>query len=209
MLSLLKKNPEKGGRNQSAAWHPNFRDFAQLPDTKAVRTSFFVNGLAVLVVLAVGTFVAYQEYEISILDRQLAEWDAAISRDRASSNQAIGLYKNFQEEQRKLAEVEAFVGAERFVATEFFSRITEILPRNLSLTLVDYGSAGVTLRGAVRAQLDQATGIASAFEKRLKDDPVIGPKFASISLVNLVPDAQAGRLNFEIAMKFETAGKKK
>lgn len=208
MLSPLKKSPEKDGKIQSTAWHPNFRDFAQLPDTKVVRTSFFVNGLAALALISAATFVAYQEYTISVLNHQVQQAESRIQSDRTPSAQAIALYKKFQEEQNKFAEAEAFVKADRLVVTEFMARLAETLPRAVSLTSVDYSASGVMLRGVVRAQPDQASGIASAYETQLRKDQRIGSDFSAINLVNLAPDATTGRLNFELSMKFADAGKK-
>ena len=49
MLSLLKKKPDAAAANLTPAWHPNFRNFERLPDTKVVRTTFFINGGAIAV----------------------------------------------------------------------------------------------------------------------------------------------------------------
>ena len=62
MLSLLKKKKKPDAAASEApqvpAWHPNFRNYQQLPDIKVVRTAFFVNGAAVFV--ALGLAVAVQ-----------------------------------------------------------------------------------------------------------------------------------------------------
>jgi hypothetical protein len=39
------------------AWHPNLRIVEQLPDTKVVRTAFFVNGAAMLVAIALALYL--------------------------------------------------------------------------------------------------------------------------------------------------------
>jgi cell division protein FtsL len=74
------------------AWHPNFRNFQRLPDTKPVRTVFFINGLAVVVALVVLLFVAYQEYALFTVNRQIAELEAQIERDQKLSRQAVTLF---------------------------------------------------------------------------------------------------------------------
>ena len=37
---------------EAPAWHPNLRIASSLPDTKVVRTAFFVNGATMLVAIA-------------------------------------------------------------------------------------------------------------------------------------------------------------
>ena len=51
MLSLLKRKPEAAAVSEMPPWHPNLRNFARLPDTKVVRTAFFINGASVFIAL--------------------------------------------------------------------------------------------------------------------------------------------------------------
>ena len=80
MPTLPKRKPEKARAPLVPAWHPNFRNFQRLPDTKPVRTVFFINGLAVVVALVLLLFVAYQEYALFTVNRQIAELEAQIER---------------------------------------------------------------------------------------------------------------------------------
>ena len=59
MPPLLKRKPEKAAAPLVPAWHPNFRNFQRLPDTKAVRTSFFLNGIAAVVTICLLLVLAY------------------------------------------------------------------------------------------------------------------------------------------------------
>ena len=47
MLSLTKKSDSEPVA--APLWHTNFRNFEQLPDTKVVRTTFFVNTAAIAI----------------------------------------------------------------------------------------------------------------------------------------------------------------
>ena len=208
-MPLPKNTPSKGGENRSSGWHPNFRDFTQLPDTKVVRTSFFVNGVTALITFGLAVLFVYQEYKLADLNKQIVQWTAKIEEQQKPSDQGIALYKQFQEEQRKLNEVDEFLSAEKLSFTEFVLRLGDMLPKNIALTYIDYNTTTVTLRGLVKGEPDLASGIASAFEKQLRDDADLSKKFGSIGITNLTRDAQSGRLNFEIAMRFDVGGKKK
>lgn len=209
MLSLLKKGPGSSGRAHAPGWHPNFRNFTQLPDTKVVRTSFLFTGIAGFVATAIFTFFCYQEYNLYLLEKQVDEWTAKIEQRQKPSSQAIAAYKAFQEEQKKLAEAEDFLASEKLPFTEFLIHLGEKLPRYLAITYINYNAAGVTIRGLVKGEPDQASGLASAYEKQLREDAETARKFGSISITTLSRDAQSGQLSFEIMMKFEEVGKKK
>lgn len=208
-MPLPKNTPSKGGENRPSGWHPNFRDFAQLPDTKVVRTSFFVNGATAMIAFGLTVFFVYQEYNLFLLDKQINDWTAKIEQQQKSSDQAIALYKQFQDEQRKINEVDDFLSGEKLGVTEFILRLGETLPKNIALTYIDYNPNGVTLRGLVKGEPDLASGIASAFEKQLRDDADFNKRFGSIGITNIARDVQSGRLTFEIAMRFDQGGKKK
>ncbi len=209
MSSLPKKNPSKAKEAEFSGWHPNFRDFSQLPDTKVVRTSFFVNVIAAFVMLGVLLFFVYQEYSLHILDKQIEEWSVKIEQQQGPNGQALASYKRFQEEQRKITEIDEFLAGEQLPFSEFVISFGESLPRKVALTYLDYNSSGVTLRGLVKGEPDLASGIASDFEKQLREDPGIKKRFANVGITTLSRDAQSGQLTFEIVMRFDVGGKKK
>src|SRR5262245_21360867 len=109
MLSLLKKNSDKAKAQPSPTWHTNFRNYEVLPDTKVVRTSFFINGFLAFVAVALLLAVAYQEYNLSVVRGQNREQQAQIEKDRPASSKAVALYKQFQAEELKITELNNFI----------------------------------------------------------------------------------------------------
>ena len=108
------KKTEAATTSLIPAWHPNFRNFAALPDIKPVRTAFFVNGIAALVAFALLVFLGQREYALHSINTQIATRQHEIDRDKPGSEQAVVLYKKFQDEEKKLqgrrhlrAEIEA------------------------------------------------------------------------------------------------------
>lgn len=208
MLSLLKKNPEASGASDVRPWHPNFRNVATLPDTKAVRTTFFINALAALVAIGVSSLFAYQEYVLADLRGQVSQLDQEISRDKKPSQDAVALYAKFQAEEKKIQELEAFVNENKLVVSRFLSRLGKSIPPKVSITTMDYTAVGVNLRGLVVGTPEQASGMVSNYEKQLKADDEIGKRFDQIALTNLSRDAQNGRLSFEITLRASKEAKK-
>ncbi len=206
MLSLLKKKTEANVTSQVPAWHPNFRNYEKLPDIKVVRTTFFVNGAAILIASALLVLLGTREYEVRNLKLQIEEWQNRIDRDKAGSDQAIALYKKFQEEEKRTNEVEAFIKSKPAVS-EFLQRFGETRPKNIALELIDFRENGITVRGTVRGSPDLASGEASKYLDLLKNDAVFSVQFDDVSLATLSRNPATGRLVFEILIKFKASGK--
>jgi hypothetical protein len=199
MLSLPRKQTEPVPAT-APAWHPNFRNYERLPDTKVVRTAFFINGFAVFLAAIVVLVFVYLEYNRATLAAQVEDWDQQIARERSASAAAVADFRKFQAEEKKLQEVGSFV-QRPLVPTEFLQRLADTLPPEIVLEHFDLRESGVTVRAGVRGTPGEASGLASAYVAQLQADPEIGPKFSSINLTSLSRSAQAAQLNLEVHLK--------
>lgn len=204
MLTLLKRKPEKARAPLVPAWHPNFRNFQRLPDTKPVRTVFFVNGLAVVVALSLLLYVAYQEYALLTVNRQLADLEVQIERDQKLSRQAVTLFKQFQEEEKRILDLETFLRSP-VAMSDLMLEIGRTLPNRIALRSVAYRDNGVVIRGMVRGAGDRASGEVSTYVDLLRRDRVFAGLFGNISQTSLARDPQSGRMTFELFLKFKSA----
>src|SRR5215213_10444624 len=116
MLSLLKKKSDTDAPLALPAWHPNFRNYKKLPDVKAVRTAFFINGISLLIAVSLGAYVGFREYQLHGLNAQIAEAQAQIDRDKKISDQAVALFKKFEADEAKVNEVETFIKSKPLVS---------------------------------------------------------------------------------------------
>lgn len=203
MASLLKRKTEKRHAPLVPAWHPNFRNFERLPDTKAVRTSFFVNGVAVVIAISLLLVFAYQEYALYVLKRQVTEWEGRIDHDQKASAAAVAEYKKFQEEEKKVAELDAFVTS-KIVFSDMLLDLSRTLPPRIALQNVVYRIDGVNLRGVVRGAGDRASGEVASYVQKLKSEPAFSKVFDSITQSALARESQGGRLSFELFMKYKS-----
>lgn len=202
MLPLPKKNSEKA-KALLPAWHTNFRNYSVLPDTKVVRTSFFVNALLVFVALGLMMAFGYQEYRLSNLREQVAVWQRQNERSRGASTKAVVMYKTFQAEEKKITELDAFLQGQKLALSDFIIRLSQTKPAGIVFVTIEYKEAGAVIKGYAQGASGQATGAASIYEKQLRDDPELKGIFLSISMTNVTRDAQAGRLYFEIILNFK------
>ncbi|HWA86014.1 MAG TPA: hypothetical protein VG710_07325 [Opitutus sp.] len=208
MLPFLKKKGSAAGPPALPAWHPNFRNFERLPDTKVVRTAFFVNGGGILTVIILLACFGYQEFQLRDLHGQIQDWQARIARDQHPSDAAIALFKKYQTEAARVNEIDAFVhsGAE---VSPLLLQIAQTLPHNVALDLFDLGTSGLHIVGTVRGAPDLASGYASAYLDQLRADPVLNRIFDSIDLKKLDRDTTTGRLSVDIFLHLKKAPKEK
>jgi hypothetical protein len=148
---------------------------------------------------------SYQEYTLFQTNAQVEQWQQQIQKQKPQSDQAIALYNKFKDEEKKVLELDAFLKSERLGIFDFIVHLGKIIPKNISLTAVDCKEQTVILRGAVRGAPQLASGIASQYEKLLKDDTFLAEKFESVVLTTLSPDAQSGRMMFEIVCKVKAS----
>jgi hypothetical protein len=169
MLSLKKKS-EAAAVPQVPAWHPNFRNYEKLPDIKVIRTAFFINGGAIFVALALLTYLGIHEWQLHALHNQIAFRQRDIDRDKKDSDRDVALFKKFQTEEARLAEVDAFVKSKPSVS-ELLVHLAQTLPGGIAIDSLDLRDAGLTMRFSVRGTPDVASGLATAYRDQLAADP--------------------------------------
>jgi Tfp pilus assembly protein PilN len=201
MLSLLKK-PSKGEEPGEPAWHPDFRNTQRLPDTKVVRTSFLLDGVALLVasILLIGVLI--QAYELRQQKAEIQQWQEQVDRDKAPSAKAVALYKEFKAESSRIDQVNAFLNS-RPILSETLLRLAETLPDYIAINQLRLDPASLHLRANVRGAPDQASGRASNYLALLKADAGFAGVFSEISLMSLNRDPQSGSMVVELNLKLK------
>lgn len=214
MLPLLRKKDE-AQPEALASWHPNFRNFERLPDTKVIRTAFFVNTAAIAMASCLCLWVGFREYQILNLKEQIADAQRQIDSNTKLNNEALRLSKDFADEDKKIKE--ALVFTHRiFTPTEFIVLLGQVLPKEVAIDTIDMrfgvpgsatGSGTATFRGVIAGTPDQASGIAAGFLDMLHEHPQFSAAFDQITLSSLTKDSRDGYLSFEIALRFRAERK--
>ena len=201
MLSKLSKKKTKGdsGSNKVPAWHLDFRNSDGLPDVKVIRTSFFINGIAAVIVAGIALNFVNQELSLFSLRSQVAQLDAQIDADRQPSAKAVAMFQEFQAQEKKVKEVVTFLD-QRISLSDFLLRLGEILPDNITIEVIDSRDGVFTLRGTVSGTPDEASGYASGLVEILNNDERLGPLFEDAALTSLVRNPSSGLLMMEIKL---------
>jgi hypothetical protein len=206
MLTLLKKQSPEAVDPALTAWHPDFRNERRLPDTKVIRTSFLLNGVAFIVAALVLTWLCYRVFQLRELTNQIADWQLQIDRDQKPSAAAIAAYKKFQAETAQVGKVDAFRNS-RPIVSDLLLELGKSLPDYVAVDRFDLSGGTLSIAATVRGAPDQASGRAQSYVQSLKTKPYFSANFAEISLVNLNRNAQTGSLVVDISFKFKD-GKK-
>ena len=188
------------------AWHPNLRIADSLPDTKVVRTAFFVNGIAMVITIALALYLGIQEWKLHEVNKQIEDWQRQIDRDTKQSAEKVALYQDFKLEEAKTAEVSDFV-ASKPVLSAIVLRLGQITPKKIAFDGLDFSVSGVTIKATIKGAPDRASGDASAYEKQLRNDAVLGPLFDEVNLLTMVKN-QTGRIVIEIFCGYSKGAKK-
>lgn len=205
-LTLTKKSD--AALNEVPAWHPNLRIVENLPDTKVVRTAFFVNGFAMLVAVSLALYLGIQEWKLHEVNKQIADWQRQIDRDKKDSAEKVALYQDFKLEEAKTKEVADFV-ASKPVISAIILRLGAITPKKVALDGLDFKDGGFNIRATIKGAPDRASGDVSAYEKQLRVDKVLGPMLNAVNLLTDRRNTTTGRLVIEIFCEYKKEGAKK
>lgn len=203
MLPLLKKKSDAGqaGTPAAQAWHPNFRNFAALPDVKVVRTAFFVNVAAISVVTMVGAYYGFTEWSLRSVNLQVDEMQRRIDTDKKKSDQAVALFKKFQGEEAKVVEVDTFLKS-RPLFSSLLVRLGQTLPKDVAIDMIELREKDLTLRITLRGSPQQASGLANTYLEQLKADAELSRYFEEFMFTGTpTREAASGRLTAEFLLK--------
>src|SRR6185312_6719019 len=197
MLSLSKKSDEQA--DVEPLWHPDFRNVERLPDTKVVRTTFFINTAAIATTLALLMWLGYREFHIRTLEQQIADAEHQIDSNARQNKEALRLSQIFTDEEKKLDAAVNFVQSP-ISPTEFIEILGNTLPAEISIESVDARlsdprSRSFVLRGLVAGTRDQASGSASAYVDTLRANPRLKKVFDAITPERIAPDGATGLLS--------------
>ncbi|MFA6961315.1 MAG: hypothetical protein WC205_11235 [Opitutaceae bacterium] len=208
MLSSLKKSSDKSSALAVPAWHPNFRNFQRLPDTKVVRTTFFINGVAVLIASLLTIYTGYREFGLNSLSSDVSAAMKIASENKQPSDQAVAQFKLFQDQEKKVLELQSFLSASKIVTSEFILELGASLPPGFTIATFDCRANGAGLRGGIKGAPEEASGRAVAYVEELRRNAYFSKLFDPITLTNIARDGATGQIRFEIDLKYRASASK-
>jgi hypothetical protein len=188
-------------------WHPDLRIVESLPDTKVVRTAFWVNGVAIVLAIIMLGLLGHDRWRLHELNKEIADWQHQIDHDKRQSAEAVLLYQKFKLEEAKVKEVSDFVESQPVISA-IVLRLGEITPKRIALDGLDFRNAGFSIRATVKGAPERANPDASAYERLLRADKVLGPMLADVNILTMKKSTTTGRLAIEIFCLYKKIPKK-
>jgi hypothetical protein len=207
MLPFLKKKSDAAAAPTVPAWHPNFRNYEKLPDIKVVRTAFFITGAAIFAAIGVLTFFGLKELKLRAVTAQVNDWQRQIDRDKKASEASIALFKKFQAEEAKIAEVDTFVKSKPSFSA-IVIRLAETLPPKIAIDSLDLREAGMSMRISIKGTAIAANQSASNYIDQLKADAELAKRFDDMRFTSSPTlNPSTGRMAVEILFSLKGAKK--
>jgi len=198
---------KKSDASAVPAWHPNLRIVENLPDTKVVRTAFFVNTTATVVTIVLALVLGHEEWKLHGVNREISDWQTQIDTKKKESQDMVALYADFKAEEAKTSEVATFQ-VSKPVISEIVLRLSAMTPKKIALDALNFEDSGLSIRATVKGAPDRASGDATAYEKQLRADNVLGPMFTDVNLLTMRRNPTTGRLVIEIFCAFKKGSRK-
>lgn len=209
MLSLTKKSDAQP--LAAPPWHTNFRNFEQLPDTKVVRTAFFINTAAIAIAVGMALWLVAREYTNHSLQEQIAEAKRQIDGNTKQNAEALRLSKIFLDEQKKLDDAAAFTKVP-ITVLEFVDLLAQTMPKEIIVDYVDTRIADpknsvFQIRGRIAGSPDRASGLISSYVDMLRAHPRIGSTFDPITLNRIDRNVGGTYMLFDISFSVKSEKK--
>jgi len=204
VLPTIKQTGKKAAAEIIQPWRPDFREVSALPDTKTIRTSFFINLIAGALAAAITLYVLQFEWTKFSTEKQLAEIEIRIADTRTAHDKVQALFKDYLAEQKKFSEIQA-IAQDSFLLSDFVKHLGAILPEGIYFKRIEYKPATktITANGSAQGLDANATTRASKFEKTLQDDPRLAGLFSTIRLTSAARNIQESALDIEFLFTFK------
>ncbi len=193
-----RKNHQEGPH-----WHPDFRDAAALPDVKVVRTSFFLNVTACVVLSALLIVFLYREFETRSLVEQVASWDVRIAERQPQNRHALDLNREFAAEANRVTALEEFLEVPTGVSN-LLAQLAKTMPDRIVFSRINYrivaSGAELALTGRVIGASDDATNIVSEYERFFSEDPYFSQRVSGVNVRSVTRNPETNTLSFDFLL---------
>jgi len=195
----LKKKPKDDAPHQGP-WRVDYRLSAALPSNDLVRRRFIVNAVAVTVAALAFIGTSWQFYAGSELSGQIADWEQRNRENRKPIAEVNLLSRNLSTRSERINYAFELMQSP-YVLSEFVFSLGRSHPASIRIDGIGSHDAGLTIRGSLRQNSEEASRTARRYVEDLRRDPAIGPLFASITLTSFNREGTTDLHVFEITFR--------
>lgn len=201
----MKKRFSKRPPESDPAWHPDFRNHETLPDVKVVRTSFFVNLVAALLLIAAMVFFAVQELQRNSLRFEIEGLEGKIAENNRRNQEVLGFHRDFQEYSAEIETAVEHLTTSRELSALLIA-IAGPLPEEMRFSSIRYQTRRGTdsdtkelqISGEIAATPDDAATILTRYGNSFQTDPILREFVKEAVPTSLVAAPGEQKLSFGI-----------
>lgn len=208
-LSLVARPPEprsgkpaKAGAAYQGPWRVDCRISAALPSGDLIRRRFIGNAIAATLAAACLLVTLWQLYNGGVLSTEIAYWRQQMAEnDRAYRTLAADTARL----EKQAARLDAAYELVRtpYTTSELLLDLGRTRLERMSLERVDGFREGLVLRGVLREPSTRATQTLRTYVDTLRNDPKLGPLFATVALVSMERSENGDQITFEVACRLK------
>lgn len=198
------------------AWHYDFRDMTALPDVKVVRTSFFINGISVFVLLVVALYLAVQEFKRHTLKEEMDGLRTKIEENSSRNAEVLKLHGAFKAEERYINGVFNYLDGSLELSSLLVA-LADALHEEMVFTTIRYqnrnirgdgGGKELVVQGTIRATPDAAASVVTDYVDSLVGNPFLAGRVKEAVPTSLVPTPEGDKMSFGIRVILSKAVEK-
>lgn len=191
------KLSKKASASRSYDWRPNFRNYDELPDIRAVRTQFFVPTMAIAIASIFSVYILFQEYRAMNIGENIQTLEADIGTYEARHDEKVKLNSEFMAIANTMDEVVEFE-SDNLVASDFILTISSLLLDGMHLDRVDYLGERAVIEGSVLVSAEQASRLVNSYMKSIEDADALQGLLSEYKLITLDRVGLGNAITFRI-----------
>lgn len=155
----------------SIGWRPDFRDSETLPDTKVVRTSFFLTAGFFSVAVAMAMFLGFREYQKVQVEKDLIELQVEVDGMKPEHGVKVAANGKFMSANGRIDEIVAMRG-NQIVGSDLLISVGAALSPSMVLSQMKYEKDSIVLEGMLNVGADEASALIDEYMEKLKEADV-------------------------------------
>lgn len=181
-------------------WRVDCRLSAALPSSDLIRRRFITNTITSTLAAAALIFTFWLLYLGQTLETETALWEQRMVDNKMEIDALNTSTRNLTAASDQIDAAYALM-ASPYRLSELFTALGRTRPETMQVESINSLVTGFVLRGILHESSDQARIILNAYRETLLKEPVVGSKFASITLTSFTRREQDETFDFELNFK--------
>ncbi len=178
-------------------WRPDFRDHETLPDTKVVRTSFFLSVAFLASAIGIAMVLGFREYQKIELQESLNALQIEVDGMKGEHGEKVSSNGKFMEAFGRIEEIQA-MRSDQMIGSDLLVSVSAALSKQMVLTQLQYEKKNIVLEGTLDVGADEASALMDEYIEKLKEMNADQGRFESYNLLSI--QRRGGQMVFKLSI---------